>query len=165
MKDIQELSKIYHFNIVSIDRYARGWVQNALQKIGLIVHIRPSLAEIYVNLKSLMLGNKGNNLYLPDNPGIKRALLNTQAYFGRNNALSIAHERTDEGHSDEADAISTAVFSIRNEIIDDDNTIIHYSGPGLIWTEDKTKAKTFNFLHKVTPEEEKEEQEDISNLF
>ena len=162
MKDIKELSKIYHFNSISIDRYARGWVQNALQKIGLIVHTRPNLAEIYVNLKSLMLGN---NLYLPDNPGIKKAFLNTQAYFGRNNALSIAHERTDEGHADEADAIATSIFLIKNEIVDDDNTIIHYAGPGLIWTEEKGKAKAFNFLHRVTKEEEKAEDDSIGNLF
>lgn len=112
MRDIKELAGIYHINKVSIDKYAKGWVQNALEKIGLEVNIRPSLAEIYVNIKSLMLGNR---LYLPDNQGIKRAFLNTQAYYGRNNTLSIAHERDSEGHSDEADAIATAVFEVTKE--------------------------------------------------
>ncbi|GAI88075.1 unnamed protein product [marine sediment metagenome] len=109
MKDIKELAGIYHFNKTVIDKYAKGWVQSALEKIGLEVSIRPNLAEIYTNMKSLMLGNK---LYLPDNPGLKKSLLNTQAYFGRNNALSIAHERIDNSHSDEADAIATAVFEV-----------------------------------------------------
>lgn len=112
MKDIQELAKIYHFSKTSIDKYAKGWVENALKKIGLEVLIRPTLAEIYVNLKSLMLGNR---LYLPDILGLKKAFLNTQAYYGRNNALSIAHERDSEGHADDADAIATACFDASQE--------------------------------------------------
>ena len=112
MRNIKELAGIFNFVEVSIDRYAKGWVMNALEKIGLKVNIRPSLAEIYVNVKSLMLGDR---LYLPDNQGIKKAFLNTQAFYGRNNALSIAHSRDSEGHSDEADAISTSVFEIGKE--------------------------------------------------
>ena len=127
MRDIRELARIYHFNKTSIDKYAVGWVRNSLEKIGLQVELRPSLAEIYVNLKSLMLGNR---LFLPDNQGLKKAFLNTQSFYGRNNALSIAHERDSEGHADEADAIATAVFEIGQEadrkrpgffVIDDDN--------------------------------------------
>ncbi|MBA7570618.1 hypothetical protein ES708_12371 [subsurface metagenome] len=112
MRDIRELTGIYQISKVSIDKYAKGWVQNALEKIGLEVNIRPSLAEIYVNIKSLLLGDR---LFLPDNQGIKKAFLNTQAYYGRNNALSIAHERDSEGHSDTADAIATSVFEIVGE--------------------------------------------------
>jgi peptidyl-tRNA hydrolase len=93
MRDIGELTKIYHIRKVSIDRYAKGWVKSALEKVGLEVELRPSLAEIYVNIKSLMLGNR---LYLPDNQAIKKAFLNTQAYYGKNNTLSIAHERSRE---------------------------------------------------------------------
>lgn len=107
MKDIEEITKIYLITKISIDKYARGWVENSLKKIGLEVVIRPSLAEIYVNVKSLMLGNR---LYLPDIKAIEQAFRNTQAFYGRNNQLSIAHERNSGGHSDEADAISTAVF-------------------------------------------------------
>jgi len=112
MKDIKELARVYHITKTSIDRYAKGWVKNALEKIGLEVNIRPSLAEIYVNVKSLMLGDR---LYLPDNQGIKKSFLNVQAFYGRNNALSIAHTRDSEGHSDEIDAISTAVFEVTGE--------------------------------------------------
>ena len=153
MRDIGVITKIYHIRKVSIDRYAKGWVANALKKIGLEVNIRPSLAEIYVNVKSLMLGDR---LYLPDNQGIKKAFLNTQAYYGRNNALSIAHERSREGHSDEADAISTSVFSSANQKIrkqasvycggDDD-----YDGMDLdTWWESRYKI----------PETKKEEKKD-----
>jgi len=69
---------IYNITKVSIDRYAKGWVQNALEKIGLKVEIRPSLTEIFVNLKSLMLGNR---LFLPDIQGIKKALQNTIGFM------------------------------------------------------------------------------------
>ncbi|GAH68648.1 unnamed protein product [marine sediment metagenome] len=107
MRDIKELAGIYHTKKVFIDRYAKGWVEAVLKKIGLEVEIRPTLSEIYVNIKSLMLGNR---LHLPDIKAIKQAFLNTQAYYGRSNTLSIAHERNAEGHSDEADAIATSVF-------------------------------------------------------
>jgi len=112
MKDIKEIAGLYNFNKVLIDKYARGWVQNALEKIGLEVMIRPSLADIYVNLKSLMIGDR---LYLPDNKGIKKGFLNTQAFYGRNNALSIGHSRDSEGHADDCDAIATAVFEASGE--------------------------------------------------
>lgn len=109
MEDIREIASTYNFNKVTIDRYARGWVASALEKIGLTVTIRGTLAEIYVNIKSLMLGSR---LYLPDNEGVKKAFLNTQAYYGRNNQLSVSHERVDGSHSDDADAIATAVFEV-----------------------------------------------------
>lgn len=145
MIDIKELAGIYHINNVSIDRYARGWVLAALRKIGLFVNTRPSLAEIYVNIKSLMLGNR---LFLPDNKAIKKAFLNTSAYYGRNNALSIAHERNAEGHSDEADAISTAVFDIIMEKGESKAQIIHFEG-GYIWVEDPNEPEEFGFLRRV----------------
>lgn len=152
MNDIKELAGIYHINRASIDRYARGWVANALQKLGLFVNTRPTLAEIYVNVKSLMLGNK---LYLPDSPGIKKAFLNTQAYYGRNNALSIAHERNSEGHSDEADAICTSAFEITLEKEDIQEQIFHNDGPGLFWIEEKNpKPEIIDWLHKVPIDEE-----------
>ena len=112
MADIKKIMVIYNVYKASIDRYARGWVQNALEKIGFEVEVRPSLTEIFVNLKSLMLGNR---LYLPDNQGIKKALQNTIGFYGRNNALSISHSRDSEGHADILDAIATGVFSASGE--------------------------------------------------
>ena len=152
MKDIKELVGIYHIDRVSIDRYAKGWVEAALKKIGLFVNIRPSLAEVYVNIKSLMLGGR---LFLPDNKAIKRAFLNTQAYYGRNNALSIAHERDSEGHSDEADAISTSVFDIIMGKKEGKDLIIHNEGPGGIWVEDPNEPEKIDWLHRVPIDEEK----------
>lgn len=149
MNDIKELAWIYHIDRVSIDRYARGWVANALKKIGLFVNTRPTLAEVYVNIKSLMLGNR---LSLPDNKAIKKAFLNTQAYYGRNNALSIAHSRDSEGHADEADAIATAVFDIIMERGEDKPQIIHNEG-GYIWVEDPDEPEKINWLHRIPIDE------------
>ncbi|GAI79664.1 unnamed protein product, partial [marine sediment metagenome] len=126
MSDIKELAKIYNFAKTSIDKYAKGWVKNALEKIGLEVSIRPSLAEIYVNIKGLMIGDR---LFLQDNKGIKKSFLNVQAFYGRNNALSIAHPRDSEGHSDEIDAISTAVFEVTREQ-EEPEQIIEYKSAG-----------------------------------
>lgn len=150
MKDIKELAGIYHINRVSIDRYAKGWVLAALRKINLFVNIRPTLAEIYVNIKSLMLGGR---LYLPDNKAIKKAFLNTQAFYGRNNALSIAHTRDSEGHGDEIDAISTAAFDIIMEKKEDPGLIIHNEGAGVIWVEDPNAPEDFGYLRRVPIDE------------
>lgn len=150
MLDIKELAGIYHINRVSIDRYAKGWVLAALRKINLFVNIRPTLAEIYVNIKSLMLGNR---LFLPENKAIKKAFLNTSAYYGRNNALSIAHERDSSGHSDEADAISTAAFDIIMEKKEDPGLIIHNEGIGGIWVEDPNAPEDFGYLRRVPIDE------------
>jgi len=149
MKDIEGIAKIYRIKKTTIDRFARGWVENSLKKIGLLVDIRLSLAAIFVNIKSLMLGNR---LYLPDNLGIKQSFLNTQSYYGRNNALSIAHERNSAGHSDEADAIATAAFDVIEKKEEELGGIIHYDGsPGNIWVSRNPKSPPvpFNWLHKV----------------
>jgi len=131
MADIKKIMGIYNITKVSIDRYAKGWVQNALEKIGLEVEIRPSLTEIFVNLKSLMLGGR---LFLPDIQGIKKALQNTIGFYGRNNALSIAHSRDSDGHADILDAIATGVFNVSDEgsepyfFVLDDNDIKENAG-------------------------------------
>jgi len=54
-------------------------------------------------------------LQLPDNPDLKKALQNTQAFYGKNNALSIAHQRSAAGHADLADAVATAVWIISSK--------------------------------------------------
>jgi len=107
LAEVGKLTKAYNLNKVSIDRYAKGWVSQALNKLGLEVEIRPSMAEIYTNLKSLMIAGR---LRLPDSPDLRKALQNTQAYFGKNNALSIGHTRSAAGHADLADAVATSVW-------------------------------------------------------
>jgi len=107
LKEIEKLVSDYKIYKTQIDKYAKGWVAQALNKLGLEVEIRPNLAEIYSNLKSLMIAGKLN---LPESPELRKALLNTQAYYGRNNNLSIAHQRSASGHGDLADAIATSVY-------------------------------------------------------
>jgi len=112
LADVGKLTEGYRLSKVSIDKYAKGWVSQALNKLGLEVEIRPSMAEIYTNLKSLLIAQK---VRLPDNPDLRKALSNTQAFYGRNNALSIGHQRSAAGHSDLADAVATSVFVLSSQ--------------------------------------------------
>jgi len=112
LNEINELSETYNLEKILIDRYAKGWVAAALEKMGITIEPRPMLPVIYANAKTLLLGG---NLLLPDNPELKEGLINTVAFFGRNNAISIQHERTREGHADLADATITAVYAATQE--------------------------------------------------
>ncbi len=108
MGEVAALAKRYGITSCLTDQYGAGWVRAALEKIGLTVGTRPSLPMVYSNLKSLLTAGR---LRLTDNQELRNGLLNTQAYYGRNNALSIQHERSGEGHSDLADAIATSTWS------------------------------------------------------
>lgn len=112
LKGVGKLAEAYSINRVSIDRYSKGWISQALNKLGLEVEIRPSLPEIYTNLKSLLIALR---VRLPDVPDLRKALTNTQAYYGRNNALSIGHQRSAAGHSDLADAVASSVWVVSSE--------------------------------------------------
>lgn len=112
LKGVGELAGAYSINRASIDRYAKGWITQALNKLGLEVEIRPSLPEIYTNLKSLLIAQK---VKLPDNPDLRKALTNTQAYYGKNNSLSIGHQRSAAGHSDLADACASSIWVITSQ--------------------------------------------------
>jgi hypothetical protein len=65
------------------------------------------LAVVYSNLKSLV---NSDDLYLQDDIALRDGLANTMAVYGKNNALSIYHERTNDGHSDLADAVARAIY-------------------------------------------------------
>jgi len=112
LSEIEALTGEYDIKKVMIDRYGAGWVTGALNKIGLEVEIRDSLPAVYVNIKSLMIAGR---LDLPENGELREGLLNTTAYYGRNNALSISHERTNSGHADLADAVCTAIWAASRE--------------------------------------------------
>lgn len=105
--EIQGFAKSYGLDSVTIDRYAGGWIQQAFTDIGLQVKFRESLPNVYQNFKSLLMAGC---IKLPDMKSLRDGLTRTQAYYGRNNSLSIAHERTVSGHADEADAVVTAVW-------------------------------------------------------
>ncbi len=105
--EIQQIVKPYHIGTVALDRYSGGWARQAFERQGFEVTVRDLLPAIYVNLKSLVISGR---VSLPDTKGLREGLLRTQAYFGRSNQLSIGHERTAEGHGDEADSAATAVW-------------------------------------------------------
>lgn len=107
MEYIRELTGQYGIRKISIDRFSRGFVEASLNRIGLEAELRPSLAEVYSNFKSLAIMKRVN---IPMLKELGQGLLNTQAYFSRSNTLSIGHERTLEGHSDMADASVSSLF-------------------------------------------------------
>ena len=107
VSEIEKFVKLYYINTILLDRYGAGWTENAMKKIGLFPIIRESLPVIYSNLKSLMIAGL---VEIPDKPDLRKALRTVRAFYGRNNSLSIQHERTTAGHGDECDAVATAVF-------------------------------------------------------
>ena len=112
--EIRAITKPYGVSSVALDRYAGGWVKNAFEKQGFEVTVRDLLPAIYVNLKSLVISRR---IAFPDTKGLREGLLRTQAFYGRSNQLSISHERTAEGHGDEADSVATAVWlASRNDV-------------------------------------------------
>jgi len=147
VNEIKDLKKNYNLGIAVIDRFAKGFVRAFLVKLGLVVVIRPSLADIYVNAKSLAVSG---NLSLPINNELKKGLLNTQAFYSKSNSLTIGHPRDSTGHSDLADAVITSVFqSSRINENEKERYIVHYDGPGAIWVEDTEAPEEFGYLHRV----------------
>lgn len=105
--EIRGITRPYGINSVTIDRYAGGWVKNAFERQGFEVEVRDLLPPIFVNMKSLVIAGR---VSLPDTKGLREGLLRTQAFYGRSNQLSIGHERSVEGHADEADSAATAIW-------------------------------------------------------
>lgn len=105
--EIKETANPYGISNVSVDRYSGGWVQEAFERQGFEVTVRDLLPPIFVNMKSLVIAGR---VSLPDTKGLKEGLLQTVAFYGKSNKLSIGHERTQEGHGDEADSCATAIW-------------------------------------------------------
>ena len=76
-------------------------------------------------------------IQLPDNSELKEGLLSTQAYYGRNNSLLIAHERTSQGHGDLADAVASASFLTSTPPSKPKSQKVHYGGIGCLWVEEE----------------------------
>ena len=108
MGEIQGLAQGYHITSALVDAYAAGWTTTALGKIGLECERRPGLPQVYANAKSLMIASR---LRAPDNGELRAGFINTQAFYGRNNSLSIQHERSVSGHGDLTDACCTAIWA------------------------------------------------------
>ena len=60
--------------------------------LELVPHVL--VQQVYVNVKSLLIAGR---LQLPDNGELRGGFVNTLAFYGRNNTLSIQHERTADG--------------------------------------------------------------------
>jgi hypothetical protein len=105
--EAKQITNDYRIDAVTVDRYAGGWVREAFENIGLEVNFRETLPVVYTNFKSLLLAGC---VKMPDRKPLRVGLVKTQAYYGRNNSLSISHERTAAGHADESDAVVTAVW-------------------------------------------------------
>jgi len=154
LEGVAKLAEAYSINRVSIDKYARGWVSQALNKLGLQVEIRPGLPEVFTNLKSLMIAGR---VRLPDNPDLKRALVNTQAFFGKNNSLSIGHQRSAAGHADLADAVASSVWVVSSEDTSGiDFFVVDMNAPPTQKKpEKKPDKKKVKVVEKVETEEER----------
>ena len=107
LREIGELKRDYRLTLASLDRYAGGWVSNALNRVPLMTKVCEPLPQVYTNLKSLIIAGQ---VELPENGALRTGLLRTQAFYSKSNNLSIAHERTAQGHGDEADAVARAVW-------------------------------------------------------
>jgi hypothetical protein len=107
LAEVKKLANEYHLRKCLVDKYAVGYVRNAFNKINIEIELRPSLAEVFVNLKSLILQDRLN---LPDRPDLKSGMRNTIAIYNKSNQLSILHERGPQGHADEIDAVASVIF-------------------------------------------------------
>jgi len=150
LNEIEKLKNEYQISKAWVDRYAVGYIRNAFQKVGLEIEIRPSLAEIYVVLKSLIMQD---HLKLPDREDLKAGMRNTLAQYGKSNQLTIFHERGPEGHADALDSCCTVANAInqglnnpmpqicildnrprRRDIFDDDEDDFYYGNEDIIPT-------------------------------
>lgn len=107
LTEVKKLANEYHLRKCLVDKYAVGYVRNAFSKINIEIELRPSLAEVFVSLKSLILQDR---LRLPDRGDLKAGMRNTIAIYNKSNQLSIIHERGPEGHADEIDAVASVIF-------------------------------------------------------
>lgn len=105
LAEIALLCQVYRIKEVVIDRYAKGFVEAAFKAKGLSVIVRELLPVVYTTFKTLVIAGK---VLLPDYKPLRTGLFLTQAYYGKSNTLSIGHERTRQGHGDEADSCTTA---------------------------------------------------------
>lgn len=147
MNEIRDFTSAYNVGLCFLDRYGAGWTQGALEKIGLQSEIRESLPVIYSNLKTLMISGF---VEMPENPDLKFALETLKAFYGRNNSLSVQHERTAAGHGDLADAVATAVFYTSQENVYfriEPEFLFEPSIYGVIWKRNPefNKSKLINF--------------------
>lgn len=123
MGEIAVLCQRYGVVTVEHDRYAAGYISKALADMGLIGHVSTALPIVYTNAKGLVIRGL---LRLPDRPEVRSGMANTMAVYGKNNSLSIYHERDAYGHSDIADAICRAAHAASEEDAEEEDVRISF---------------------------------------
>lgn len=123
MDEIAALCEKYRIGMVQHDRYASGWVTNTLSDYGLTGEIAPAMPVIYTNTKHLIVAGR---LQLPDLPELRNGMANTMAVYGKNNALSIYHERDSWGHADAADSAVRAIWQATQLSEETSDTVLVY---------------------------------------
>ena len=107
MSDARSMLLRYGLYEVMTDRYAKGYVAAAFQKIGVQCAVSPPAVELHFEFRRLLVARK---VELPINSEIKNALLETQCFWtAKTNRPSVAHPRNSKGHGDEAEALVRAV--------------------------------------------------------
>lgn len=104
---VTDLVNRWHPWEACIDRYAKGWVAHFLKGCGMDVQISPPSGVVYANFKS-KIGSR--TIELPWSPDLMEAVVSAKAVYGASATISITHERTPDGHGDEADAVARAVW-------------------------------------------------------
>ncbi len=111
--ELAGIARRYNITTATCDRYAAGWIKEALGRVGLEAKLRERLPVIYQNMKSLLMAGL---VHLPHNRPLSEGLLRTRAIYTKANNLSISHERTAFGHGDLADAVCTSVYESSSRV-------------------------------------------------
>jgi len=107
MSDARAMLLRYGLYEVMTDRYAKGYVAAAFQKIGVQCVVSPPAVELHFEFRRLLVGRK---VELPINAEIKDALLKTQCFWtAKTNRPTVAHPRDAKGHGDEVEALVRGV--------------------------------------------------------
>lgn len=107
MSDCRAAFQRYGCYEAMVDRYAGGYVQAALAKVGIQAQLSPKSAELVISLRQLMVARK---LELPIDDKVKRGLLRTElVYSDTAQTPRISHPRDSKGHGDIIDALLRAV--------------------------------------------------------
>jgi len=102
MAGCKEALRQYGLYEVLTDRYAKGYVHQALEKEGISGSVAPPSAELCMEFRRLLVARK---FELPMDNEVKEGLLQTQLYFtDKAHTPSVSHPRSQKGHGDEVEA-------------------------------------------------------------
>jgi hypothetical protein len=110
IKDISNNCRRYRIVKVARDRYAGGWVDNAMRHEALQTELTGNLVELWTNVLSLLSADR---LDLPNHPAVVQGLKRLQKSYTRTaNAPTYFHPKDSDGrgHADECASIASAVW-------------------------------------------------------